>query len=227
MATRVNLVVASGAHQGKTIPITSTNFVIGRDPDCNLRPASPAVSKKHTAIIIRDGKLLAKDLGSTNGTFVNDEQITEERQLANGDRLKLGPLDFQIQLVPGGKSSATTPAVNSQAEKPTDPEVSASMSPTTPDPMQSVKPPSPIKPAPRDADADAAAAMLLGMDDDDPVAPPNVPDGTTVHEMPAVDIEKMAAELKAMGDKKKVIPSSAETSDAANEILKKYMRRQK
>ena len=39
---KVNLVVATGVHQGKVIPILGTEFLIGRDPQCQLRPASQA-----------------------------------------------------------------------------------------------------------------------------------------------------------------------------------------
>lgn len=223
MATKVNLVVASGVHQGKSIAVSGPQFLIGRDPACNLRPASPAVSKKHTAIFVRDGKLFVKDLGSTNGTLVNDEPVTADRELADGDRLKLGPLDFRLEIRTGLRSSTETIPVKPSSETPTNPEVRSSLTPTAADAMPAVRTGRPDQ----DTDADAAAAMLLGMDDDDPAVPPHVPDGTTIHEMPAVDIEKMAAEMKAASDKKKVVPTSAETSDAASEILRKYMRRPK
>ncbi|HEY3789102.1 MAG TPA: FHA domain-containing protein, partial [Urbifossiella sp.] len=64
---KVSLVVATGAHQGKVVPIVGTQFLIGRDPQCQLRPASQAVSKQHCAVILRDGKVYLKDFGSTNG----------------------------------------------------------------------------------------------------------------------------------------------------------------
>ena len=72
---KVSLVVASGAHEGKVIPLTGAQFLIGRDQQCNLRPASPAISKLHCAVLIRDGKVHVKDFGSTNGTLVNGALI--------------------------------------------------------------------------------------------------------------------------------------------------------
>ena len=66
---KVQLVVtAAGPNQGRAIPLTSAKFMIGRDPDCQLRPASQAVSKKHCAIEVRDGKVYVADIGSTNGS---------------------------------------------------------------------------------------------------------------------------------------------------------------
>lgn len=237
---RVQLVVASGVHQGKTIAIPGPQFLIGRDPSCHLRPASPAISKKHTAIFVHGGKLYIRDLGSTNGTFLNDELITADQEISHGDQIKVGPLDFTIQLIPTRPSDKTplpdalqtqTPAhgqspVLKPSEKPTEPGVRSALTPT----------PSATKPVPAAAsakshansnDPDHIAAMLLGMDDDASGNPPEVPDGSTVHEMPALDIEKLAAEKKAENDKKKNNPSAAETSMAASEILKKYMRREK
>lgn len=237
---RVNLVVASGVHQGKTIAIPGPQFVIGRDPACHLRPASPAISKKHTAIFIREGKLYVRDLGSTNGTFVNEELITADQEVAHGDRLKVGPLDFMIQLTASRPSESTasplgikspTPSDSQKpaqkpSEKPTDPAVPSALT-ETPGSVKPVIPAPKATPKATSDDPDHIAAMLLGMDDDPSGAPPVVPDGSTVHEMPAIDLEKMAAEKKAENDKKKNNPSAAETSMAASEILKKYMRREK
>ena len=41
---KVSLIVASGVHVGKSIPVSGAKFLIGRDPECQLRPASQAVS---------------------------------------------------------------------------------------------------------------------------------------------------------------------------------------
>ena len=197
---KLSLVVASGAHQGKTIPVPGNQFVIGRDEGCHLRPASPAVSKKHCAVYLKDGKAYVRDFGSTNGTFVNDEQIQGDREVSDGDRLRVGPLDFTLNLSPVGPSDSTP----------------------LPEALKSVVPPGPGQPIPSataDLDPDQAAALLLGMGDEDD---PEVPGGSTVMELPAVEGEQKAAE-----DKKKGVPSAAETSAAASEILRKYMRRPK
>jgi anti-anti-sigma factor len=94
---KVSLVVLTpGKWQGKTIPIIRFPFHIGRDPDCHLRPASPLVSKHHCTLLVRQGRAWVKDLGSTNGTFVNDQPVTAEQPLQTGDWLRVGPLDFEV-----------------------------------------------------------------------------------------------------------------------------------
>lgn len=96
---KVSLVVASGVHQGKAIPIVGPQFVIGRDPTCQLRPASQAVSKQHCAVLVRDGKVYVRDLGSTNGTVLNEATLKdEEREVRPNDSLKVGPLDFTVRI---------------------------------------------------------------------------------------------------------------------------------
>ncbi len=62
---------------------------IGRLPECDVVLADPAASRRHARILQRDGVWLIEDLGSTNGTFVNDEPVAE-RPLEDGDRITVG-----------------------------------------------------------------------------------------------------------------------------------------
>src|SRR5580700_8606943 len=77
---KFSLVVAEGVHAGKVIPIATDQFLIGRDPHCNLRPASPAISKQHCGFFVRADKVVLLDYGSTNGTLVNGVQIAGEHE---------------------------------------------------------------------------------------------------------------------------------------------------
>ncbi len=101
----VKLVVLGGKNQGREIPVTGPEFLIGRSEECHLRPSSDRVSRKHCAIRLQEGRVTVVDFKSTNHTFVNDEQVTTERELKNGDRLKVGVLEFEVQLAVsvGGK----------------------------------------------------------------------------------------------------------------------------
>src|SRR5215212_4078842 len=99
------IVQTAGKQEGKVLSITLAQFVIGRDPQCHLRPASPSISKRHCALIQRDGRVFLRDFDSTNGTFVNGDQIKGEVELHEGDQLKVGPLDFTVKI-------EATPAVN-------------------------------------------------------------------------------------------------------------------
>src|SRR5205814_201567 len=78
------------------------------DPQCHLRPASPLISKRHCAILQKEGKVFLRDFGSTNGSFVNDEPVKGERELHHDDQLKIGPLLFTVRIE--ADDPATTPA---------------------------------------------------------------------------------------------------------------------
>jgi pSer/pThr/pTyr-binding forkhead associated (FHA) protein len=62
---------------------------IGRAPDCDICIPEQHVSRRHAVISYRDGLFMINDLNSANGTFVNDEQITEPFPLASDDIIRL------------------------------------------------------------------------------------------------------------------------------------------
>ncbi|MGH7223690.1 MAG: FHA domain-containing protein, partial [Gemmataceae bacterium] len=84
------VVLTPGSNQGKVLEIKLSQFVIGRDPQCQLRPASPMISKRHCALIQRDGKAFIRDFDSTNGSFANNVPVNGEVELHEGDQLKIG-----------------------------------------------------------------------------------------------------------------------------------------
>src|SRR5436190_526243 len=94
---KVSLVVMNpGKTAGHTIPITLSQFIIGRDPQCNLRPASPIISKRHCAILVKNGRVTLRDFDSTNGTIIDDAPVKGEVPLENDQILKIGPLTFRV-----------------------------------------------------------------------------------------------------------------------------------
>jgi pSer/pThr/pTyr-binding forkhead associated (FHA) protein len=95
---KLRLIVASGPGTGKTVPIAVSPFLIGRNPVCQLRPASPFVSNRHCTLWLRGSAAFVQDMGSTNGTMVNGERIAGERELRDGDRLQVGPLVFHVRI---------------------------------------------------------------------------------------------------------------------------------
>lgn len=119
---KLSLVVQNaGKASGQIIPITLAQFTIGRDPQCNLRPGSALISKRHCAILVRQGQVFLRDFDSTNGTFLNDEPVKGEVAVKNEDVLKVGPLQFKVAIEASKVSPAKTaePQVASAALKPT------------------------------------------------------------------------------------------------------------
>jgi len=203
---KVNLVVAQGVHTGKVIPIATPQFLIGRDPQCNLRPASPSVSKQHCGIFIRGGTVIIQDYGSTNGTVINGEPVQGEREISNDDKLKIGPLEFVIRIEkPVGQS---TVVASPQAKK------GAAAAAVPVEAATAV-----MSPHIADDDSENAAAMMMMMDDGDtPTSENSVPDGTTVMDIPAMPGDPAAKPTAPP-------PKPPDSSKAAADLLSKYMRR--
>jgi predicted component of type VI protein secretion system len=214
---KLSLVATQGKAQGKAVPITLSQFIIGRDPQCHLRPASPLISKRHCAVLVRGGKVFARDFDSTNGTWVNDEPLKGERELHNDDRLKVGPLIFLVRIEAGQPAPKPAPAKAPAAAAP---------------PAKAPAAAAPPARAPVPDDDESAAAMLLDAEGD-PVPPDqaaaageSIPQGSTIFEMPAVpDPNAPPDPAAAKKQPPPKPPAPASTSAAAKAILDKYTRR--
>ena len=93
----VQLIVAAGNRTGQVIPVAGEKFIIGRAADCHLQPSSELISRYHCAILVGND-VVVRDLGSRNGVRLNGEKISAEKQLTNGDKLVVGPLEFYIKI---------------------------------------------------------------------------------------------------------------------------------
>lgn len=90
--------------QVRTLP-----FSVGRRAGCDLSLDSKMVSQQHAEIFEREESLWLRDLGSTNGTFVNGERLTAEHRLGDGDILHFADLEFR--LVGSGTGEAVIPSL--------------------------------------------------------------------------------------------------------------------
>jgi len=81
------------------ISLARPEFVIGRAGDCQLQIPSRFVSRHHCELIVdeRDRHVRIRDLGSQNGTYVNEAPV-DECELKNGDRLRVACIPFEIRI---------------------------------------------------------------------------------------------------------------------------------
>ena len=211
------LVLSQGKQEGKALEIKLPQFLVGRDPQCHLRPASPLISKRHCAIIQREGKVFIRDFDSTNGTFVNDDPIKGERELNNDDQLKIGPIHFTVRIDAGAVAPSRTPIPPTRAAG-TTPASANKPASSTPRPSTSA---ATIK-----GDEDDIADMLMALDDGTAPAAgaDGVPEGSTIMEIPVPpELANASGENKAGAKPAK--SNSGDTRSAAASILEKMMRR--
>lgn len=83
------LVVIYGQAIGHKYVLKPGEILIGRSSQAQIQIDHESVSRRHARLMLTDQGVSLADLGSTNGTYVNDEPITE-KQLSNGDLLKVG-----------------------------------------------------------------------------------------------------------------------------------------
>jgi pSer/pThr/pTyr-binding forkhead associated (FHA) protein len=104
--TRYQLAVFEGAKQVSTRTITQDRCVIGRAEGVDLRLDDKSVSREHAAIQSEKGALCIRDLGSDNGTWVNNQRIDKFKPLATGDEIRVGRMRMVYKPLP---ASATSP----------------------------------------------------------------------------------------------------------------------
>jgi hypothetical protein len=83
------LVAIAGPTPGKVFALTADRVSLGRLPESDVLLSDPGASRRHAEIRHEDGRWMIVDLGSTNGTMVNEASVGE-RQLADGDRITIG-----------------------------------------------------------------------------------------------------------------------------------------
>lgn len=79
------------------LPLDSLPCVIGRDQGCGLRLNLDRISRRHLRLESDHGRLVVHDLGSTNGTFVNERRVSGPTPLAPGDTLHIADYGFRLE----------------------------------------------------------------------------------------------------------------------------------
>jgi pSer/pThr/pTyr-binding forkhead associated (FHA) protein len=84
------LEIVEGSDAGRQLPLDSV-IDVGREPSLPLHlDEDTQVSRRHARISVQGGQVVVEDLGSTNGTYVNDQPISSPRTLNPGDKVRIG-----------------------------------------------------------------------------------------------------------------------------------------
>jgi predicted component of type VI protein secretion system len=121
--TRMTTVLVTFTHKGarKDFKIEGQPQIIGRSPEADIRIPVSDVSRSHCEIAVSGKNVVVRDLGSSNGTFVNDKKVSDAA-LKAGDRIRVGPVLFTVQIdgVPA-KIAPPQPAAPAKTAKPDEP----------------------------------------------------------------------------------------------------------
>ena len=84
------LTVQAGQSRGNTYDLPANDITIGRDPKCYIVIDDGKVSREHVKLCYSLNGWSVLDLGSANGTYLNDQRLAGQQALSNGDRVKIG-----------------------------------------------------------------------------------------------------------------------------------------
>src|SRR2546423_4170440 len=153
-SSALRLEVVEGPQSGEGLDLEGP-VVVGRSSArATFVLTDSEASRRHASLIPQGQSVNVQDLGSTNGTFVNDERIDERRMVEVGDRLRIGTTVIEVQAGPGFEEPAAAAAaeeepVPADAEPATEDEAEAELA-TQVEPAVEAEPeePQPEEPEP-------------------------------------------------------------------------------
>jgi len=136
------LTMKEGPTPGQRTELEGRSLLLGRDLSCNLMIDDVEVSRRHARLIAQSDGYAIEDLGSTNGTFIDDQRIKGVAPLQPGASIRLGDrVTFSFEAVPADEAS--TVGVPAQHLKPTT-APAAGRVPVAPQPRSEAAVPQPI-----------------------------------------------------------------------------------
>ncbi len=103
------LVILTQGLTGRAHELNVDRTTIGRVEDNLFQIAESSISSHHCEVLLRGSDVVIKDLNSTNGTFINGEQITES-VLKPGQTLRLGQVELKLETGTSAPAPAAAPA---------------------------------------------------------------------------------------------------------------------
>jgi pSer/pThr/pTyr-binding forkhead associated (FHA) protein len=94
---KVRLVVVAGPLTGTSIPLDEATVTIGRSPRATLVIEDDYCSSRHARVFLEGDVWMVEDLGSTNGTFLDDARLTEPEAFRPGSHLTMGATSLEMR----------------------------------------------------------------------------------------------------------------------------------
>ncbi len=91
-----SLKVLKGNEPGRLFELEGERWVLGRSPDCDVVLDVAAISRRHVILSEEAGGFFVQDLGSRNGTYINDQRVADRAPLRHGDQMLICDLLFEF-----------------------------------------------------------------------------------------------------------------------------------
>jgi diguanylate cyclase (GGDEF)-like protein len=113
------LIVLQGSMPGTMFTVTDEQAVLGRSSKLSARIDDRGISRRHARVFRSGDAFFTEDLGSTNGTFLNGEPVSQPQKLKDGDRIQLGQnVVIQVQMQDAFEKAATQKLYESAVKAP-------------------------------------------------------------------------------------------------------------
>ncbi len=100
---------------GRSVALFEGEITLGRSRGCGIVLADPCISRVHSLVAVRSGRVYVQDLRSSNGTFVGGERISGEREITEGDRISIGNYDLVLHPGPPVEEPSGDAAIDPEA----------------------------------------------------------------------------------------------------------------
>lgn len=109
MSMNFVLTLQAGPNLGQRFEISGPSLLLGRDPSADIMVEDLEVSRRHARLIAQSGGYAIEDLGSTNGTFVNQRPVSSLLPLRPGDEIRLGDqITLRYEAVPAASEAGAS-----------------------------------------------------------------------------------------------------------------------
>jgi len=89
------VIIETGRDAGQTFEVKD-RATLGRLKGNEISVSDPGISRQHARLLVQSGRLLLKDLGSANGTFLNESKV-DSAEVRSGDRIRLGSIQLRVE----------------------------------------------------------------------------------------------------------------------------------
>ena len=92
-----HVAIVDGANAGETIPLDTAPLLIGRGSDAAIRLDDDYVSTRHARIAASGEQWFVEDLGSTNGTYIGSQRLSQPAPLQLGSQVRIGKTTLELR----------------------------------------------------------------------------------------------------------------------------------